>query len=61
MSAPDKFSPIIQRLHRLIAECEEMRQKSAATSAETARMIAETEKRIEECIEQLGGVLNKSD
>lgn len=61
MSGADSFSPTIRKLRLLLAQCEAMKQRSKQLSADTERMIRETEKRIEECIQQLGSELKQRD
>ena len=53
MAAPEKLTPVIERLRQLIAQCSELRQRSRALSKETSRMIEATERRIAECVERL--------
>ena len=50
MAAPEKLSPTIERLRELLAQCEELRLRSRTISDQTARMIADTERRIADCI-----------
>ena len=54
MSAPDRLSPTVQRLQKLLAECEQLRRRAHELGDETAQRIEESEKRIAECVEQLG-------
>jgi ATP-dependent DNA ligase len=52
VSAEAKFLPTIERLHRLLANCE-LQLRSGPVSAKTLRMIADTEQAIVECLQSL--------
>ena len=54
MSGSDQFPATIKRLHELLADCEDLRRDSGILSTETSRRLAETEKMIADCVEQLG-------
>ena len=52
MSAAAKFLPTIERLHKLLANCE-LQLRSGPVSAKTLRMIEDTEQAIAECLQSL--------